>query len=79
MAYIFRSMHSSSQLLLNQMIRIIEGYEQRGYKLTIRQLYYQLVSRNVVHNDMSSYQCTIKALQTGRMTGQVDWDTSGQG
>lgn len=75
MAYSFRSMHSSSQRLLDQMIKIIEGYEQRGYKLTVRQLYYQLVSRNVVPNDMSSYQRTSKVLQTGRMTGQVDWDT----
>jgi len=74
-AYSSRSMHRSSQLLLNQMIKIIEDYEQRGYKLTVRQLYYQLVSRNVVSNDMSSYQRTSKVLQTGRMTGQVDWDT----
>lgn len=73
-AYSSRSMHGSSRRLLDQMIGITEDYERRGYKLTVRQLYYQLVSRNVVPNSMSSYQRTSKVLLTGRMTGQVDWD-----
>ncbi|MDE2812523.1 MAG: hypothetical protein OXM01_05855 [Gemmatimonadota bacterium] len=73
-AYSSRSMHGSSRLLLDKMIQITEDYMQKGYRLTVRQLYYQLVSRNIVPNSMSSYQRTSKVLLAGRMTGLVDWD-----
>lgn len=73
-AYVSRSMHGSSRLLLDKMIEITEDYAQKGYKLTVRQLYYQLVSRNEIPNNMSSYQRTSKVLLAGRMTGLVDWD-----
>lgn len=75
MKYASQSMHGSTKQLLDAMIPIIEDYEQKGYKLTVRQLYYQLVSRNIVSNQESSYKRTSSVLQMGRMTGQVDWDT----
>lgn len=74
-AYISKSMHGANRQLLDQMIKIIEKYEHAGYKITVRQLYYQLVSRNVISNSEYSYKRTSSVLQTGRMTGQVDWET----
>lgn len=63
-----------SQALLDEMIKIINDYDEQGYTLTVRQAYYQLVSRNIVPNTISSYQRTSKILKIGRMTGQIDWD-----
>ncbi len=53
---------------------IIEEYHKMGYKLTLRQLYYQLVSRNVVPNDPKEYDKLGNLLTKGRMAGVVDWD-----
>lgn len=53
---------------------IIEEYQEEGYTLTLRQLYYQLVSRDVVPNKQSEYSKLSTLLKEGRMGGIVDWD-----
>ena len=73
--YISKSMHGSTRKLLDEMVPIIEDYEQKGYRLTVRQVYYQLVSRNIIPNEDTSYRRTSKVLEMARMTGQVDWYT----
>ncbi len=58
-------------LLINS---IIEEYAEEGYVLTLRQLYYQLVSRDVIPNDVREYAKLSKLLVKGRMAGVVDWE-----
>ncbi len=53
---------------------IIEEYRVQGYTLTLRQLYYQLVSRDIIPNKQSEYKNISKLLKEGRMSGMVDWD-----
>lgn len=53
---------------------IIEEYSADGYKLTLRQLYYQLVSRDVIPNKQSEYAKISTLLKEGRMAGIVDWE-----
>lgn len=53
---------------------IIEEYEEEGYKLTLRQLYYQLVSRDIIPNKVQEYAKLGNLLVKGRMAGVVDWD-----
>lgn len=53
---------------------IVEDYQRQGYKLTLRQLYYQLVSRDVIANKQAEYSNLSKLLKEGRMGGIVDWD-----
>lgn len=53
---------------------IIWEYQQAGYRITLRQLYYQFVSRNLVDNNMKSYQRINTAIAKGRMSGMIDWD-----
>lgn len=53
---------------------IIVEYQQAGYKLTLRQLYYQLVSRDVIPNKVAEYDKLSVLLREGRMGGIVDWD-----
>jgi len=58
---------------LVQINAIIEEYKQDGYILTLRQLYYQLVSRDVIPNKQSEYAKLSGVLKEGRMAGVVDW------
>lgn len=53
---------------------IIEEYQDEGYVLTLRQLYYQLVSRDVIPNKSTEYAKLSTLLKEGRMGGIVDWD-----
>lgn len=53
---------------------IIEDYQSQGYKLTLRQLYYQLVSRDIIPNKVEEYTKLTTLLNKGRMSGFVDWD-----
>jgi len=53
---------------------IIEEYAQEGYKLTLRQLYYQLVSRDIIANKVQEYAKLSTLLVKGRMAGVVDWE-----
>lgn len=52
---------------------IIEEYQNQGYILTLRQLYYQLVSRDVIPNKVAEYAKLWKLLKEWRMSGIVDW------
>ncbi|MEK7179958.1 MAG: hypothetical protein AAB706_00620 [Patescibacteria group bacterium] len=54
--------------------KIIEEYSKQGYRLTLRQLYYQLVSRDIIANNLKEYAKLSKLLVQGRMAGIVDWD-----
>lgn len=53
---------------------IIEEYQDQDLVLTLRQLYYQLVSRDVIPNKQSEYSKLSTLLKEGRMGGIVDWD-----
>lgn len=53
---------------------IIEEYAAAGYRLTLRQLYYQLVSRDIIPNKTAEYSKLSTLLTKGRMAGLVDWN-----
>ncbi len=64
----------TNQAMLLKVNDIIEEYQDEGYKLTLRQLYYQLVSRDIIPNQQKEYAKLSKLLVNGRMGGVVDWD-----
>lgn len=53
---------------------IVDEYAAEGYRLTLRQLYYQLVSRDIIANNVRQYAKLSDLLVKGRMAGVVDWD-----
>ncbi len=53
---------------------IIDDYQAQGLKLTLRLLYYQLVSKNVVPNTERSYQNLSALVTSARLAGMMDWD-----
>lgn len=53
---------------------IIEEYLDAGYTLTVRQLYYQLVARDIIPNNEKSYKQTTSIVNDARVAGLIDWD-----
>lgn len=64
----------TNKIRLQQINGIISEYQKQGYVLTLRQLYYQLVSRDYIPNDSKEYAKLSKILKEGRMGGIVDWN-----
>jgi hypothetical protein len=52
---------------------IIEDYQGQGYTLTIRQLYYQLVARDIIPNSIREYHKIVTTVSKARLAGIVDW------
>jgi hypothetical protein len=67
-------LNSRNKKQLEVINSIIEEYENEGYRLTLRQLYYQLVSRDIISNNIKEYAKLSKLLVQGRMAGIVDWN-----
>lgn len=59
---------------LNNVTTIVEEYGSAGYRMTLRQLYYQLVSKAIIPNKIREYQKLSTVLTNARMAGLVDWD-----
>lgn len=53
---------------------IIEDYLSQDLRLTLRQLYYQLVSRNIITNEEKSYKNLGSLVADARTAGLMDWD-----
>jgi hypothetical protein len=52
---------------------ILEEYRGQGYRLSLRQLYYQLVARDYIENSIRSYKRTGDLVSNARLAGQLDW------
>ncbi len=52
---------------------IVNTYSQQGFNLTLRQLYYQLVSRDIIPNNEKSYDNIGTLVNNGRLAGLIDW------
>lgn len=53
---------------------ILEDFTDQGYRLTLRQLYYQFVSKDLIPNTEKSYKNMGKLVSQGRLAGLLDWD-----
>jgi hypothetical protein len=64
---------SDSQAQIDLCNRIITNYQAQGYRLTLRQLYYQLVSRNAIANTEKQYKGLGNLVSRARLAGMMDW------
>ena len=60
--------------LLNQIESIVENYHDQRITLTNRQLYYQLVSRDIIPNAQEIYKRICTFLTDARYCGFIDWE-----
>lgn len=72
--FISKKFSQESLDILSVALEVIEDYSSQGYTLSLRQLYYQLVSKNVVPNTEQSYSRVGNIIADARMAGLADWD-----
>lgn len=60
--------------LITQINEIVSDYKKQGYKMTLRQVYYQLVSKNIIKNRKSEYDRIGDIIKNARLAGLLDWD-----
>ena len=65
----------TNRALLVAAVGVIEEYEAQGYRLTLRQLYYQLVARDIIPNRQVWYKRLGEVVSNGRLGGYIDWDS----
>ena len=63
----------SDMPIIAKAIPILEEYKADGYRVTLRQLHYQFVSRGYMPNTKATYTKICEAMQRGRMAGLIDW------
>lgn len=60
--------------VIYQANEIIESFQAQGYRMTLRQLYYQFVTKNLISNEEKSYKKLASIVSDGRLAGYIDWD-----
>lgn len=60
-------------VLVDQITSICEELDAQGYELTVRQLYYQLVARDIIPNNFKSYKQIVDVTDNARLSGRLDW------
>jgi hypothetical protein len=64
---------ASTLRTVNLLSEVIEEYRRQGYSLSVRQLYYQMVSRGYVANSQQSYGRIVSIVGKARNAGMLDW------
>ena len=73
-AYIEKRFNAASLATIEQVNTILGEYEAQGYDLSLRQLYYQMVSRDLLPNVQKEYKRLGELVNGARLAGLVDWD-----
>lgn len=72
--YVEKNFRVASLDLIEKVNGVVEEYKAQGYNLTLRQLYYQLVARGYIPNNMKSYKNVGSLINDARLAGLIDWD-----
>lgn len=84
-SFISHNFTSSSRALLFITDGIMVEYAKQGYRLTLRQLYYQMIARDLFPEEWRDHQTGTKnnirnykrfgdLVNNGRLSGHLDWD-----
>lgn len=73
-AYVPKTFTAAHQRLIDMAEQICREYAAQGFDLTLRQLYYQFVARDVIANRQSEYKRLGSIINDARLAGQLDWD-----
>lgn len=72
-SYVDKSFSDDHLAVIDQANEIIAEYERQGFDLTLRQLYYQFVARDLIPNTMRSYKRIGTIINDARLAGLVSW------
>lgn len=71
--YITKRFNRSSLDVIAKAEEICDTYAAQGLDLTIRQLYYQFVARDLIRNNLNEYKRIVQIMNDARMAGLIDW------
>lgn len=71
--YVKRKFSKRSAEMIDRANAIIAEYRRQGYTLTLRQLYYQFVSRALIANKQTEYKRLGSVINDARLAGEIDW------
>jgi hypothetical protein len=71
--YVTKRFNAASLAVIENANKIIAEYEAQGFELTLRQLYYQFVSRNLIPNTQKEYKKLGATINDARLAGLVSW------
>lgn len=72
--YIEKKFSKANAELIELMNALIRSYQAEGYVLTVRQLYYQLVARDIISNTLQEYKRVAGIINDAKLAGLIDWD-----
>jgi len=73
-SFISKNFRDTSLQLIAVCNTILDTYAQQGYDLSLRQLYYQLVSKDLIPNTQKSYSRLGDIVSDARLAGLMDWN-----
>jgi len=71
--FIDHKFNAASMALIGTVNNILGEYAAQKYRLSLRQLYYQLVARGHIENSVKSYKRIGNLISDARLAGLVDW------
>ena len=71
--YIAKDFSAASLAIIDKAHEIITDYQAQGFDLTLRQLYYQFVSRGLIPNRQSEYKRLGTIINDARLAGLISW------
>ncbi|MEO1208437.1 MAG: hypothetical protein AAFX78_02745 [Cyanobacteria bacterium J06638_20] len=68
------TLYGTSRVMLDKAMAVAVEYEDQGLKLTLRQLYYQMVARGFIENKLREYKKLGRVITNAREAGMMSWD-----
>lgn len=72
-AFIEHNFSAASRYMIDLANSILDEYEGQGFRLSLRQLYYQMVARDLITNTVRSYKNLGSLVSDARLAGLIDW------
>lgn len=72
--YTPRKFNAANDTIIEVAKKICAEYVAQGYTLTLRQLYYQFVARDLIPNTQKDYHRLASIVSDARLAGRLDWD-----
>ena len=73
-SFIEQRFNAASVAMIETINSILDEYAAQGFRLSLRQLYYQLVARDFIPNTIRSYKNIGNLVSNARQAGHIDWD-----
>ena len=71
--YVPKNFSADRLQMIEKVNKVVAEYQKQGYSLTLRQVYYQMVARDIIPNNMRSYKNLGNLINDARLAGLIDW------